>query len=125
MNKIRYLFDEHVSSHLRNAVRKYDSDIIIRRIGEADTPEIGTADSDILIWCETDYFSLITNNRRTMPEHLKAHLAKDRHVPGIFIINPNMTMDETAYELSLIAGAGEPAEFRDRLIYLPITKQLK
>ncbi|MDM8525395.1 hypothetical protein QUF80_18670, partial [Desulfococcaceae bacterium HSG8] len=29
---------------------------------------------DILLWCETDNFSLVTNNRKTMPGHLKEHL---------------------------------------------------
>ncbi len=122
MNKIRYLFDEHVSNNLRKAVRKYDNDLIIRRIGDSGVPAIGTSDPDILAWCETDHFCLVTNNRKTMPGHLKEHLAKERHVPGIFVMNPDMTMNETAYELALIAGASEPAEFTDMLIYLPITK---
>lgn len=121
MNRIRYLLDEHVSEHLRKAVRKYDSDVIIRRIGETGVTAIGTSDPDILIWCETELFCLVTNNRKTMPGHLKEHLAEERHVPGIFVMNPNMTMSETAYELALIAGASEPAEFTDMLIYLPIT----
>lgn len=76
MNKIKLLFDEHISFHLRNAVRKYDNDIIIRRIGEADAPEVGTADTDILIWCEANNFSLITNNRKTMPGHLESESAE-------------------------------------------------
>jgi len=111
MNKIRYLLDEHVSDYLRKAVRKYDNDVIIRRIGDTGVPAIGTSDPEILIRCETDSFCLVTNNRKTMP--------------GIFVINPNMTMSETAYELALIAGASEQAGFTDMLIYLPITGHQK
>ncbi|MCP4110487.1 MAG: hypothetical protein GY749_34025 [Desulfobacteraceae bacterium] len=122
MNKIRYLFDEHIGFYLRKAVKKYDSDIVIRRVGEIDAPVTGTLDPDILIWCESNNFCLFTNNRKSMPKHLKDHLLSERHVPGIFVLNPKLSIDETAYELALIAGASDMEEFADRLIYLPIIK---
>ncbi len=121
MNRIRYLLDEHVSYHLRKAVKNHDSDIVIRRIGESGVPTLGTLDPDILIWCETNNFALVTNNRKTMPMHLKDHLSDGNHVPGIFVLNSNLTMSETAYELALITGTSEPEEFTDQLIYLPIS----
>jgi hypothetical protein len=56
-----------------------------------------------------------------MPRHLHDHLAAGRHVPGIFILNPNMNMGETIEELTLIWGASEPDEYADQLNYLPIS----
>lgn len=92
MNKIRYLLDEHVSYHLRKAVKRHDSDIVVRRVGETGVPSVGTLDPDILLWCEANNFSLVTNNRKTMPGHLKDHLSDGNHAPGIFVLNPNLTM---------------------------------
>jgi hypothetical protein len=116
MNKIRYLFDEHISLNLKKAVKKHDEDIIIRRIGDIGVPQPGTLDPDILVWCEENDFCLMTNNRKTMPKHLKDHLASGSHAPGIFVLNSNMTMNQIAAELALIAGASEPSEFKDRRV---------
>jgi len=55
-----------------------------------------------------------------MPVHLQEHLSAGRHAPGIFTLNPNMTMGETADELVLIWGASEAEEYIDQLIYLPL-----
>lgn len=57
-----------------------------------------------------------------MPVHLREHLATGRHVPGIFTLNPNMTLGETADELVLIWGACEAEEYADELNYLPLSR---
>jgi hypothetical protein len=72
------------------------------------------------IWCEDNFFILVTNNRKSMPQHLQDHLAQGRHVPGIFELNPNMSIGETIEELLLIWGASEAEEYQDQLIYLPL-----
>jgi hypothetical protein len=56
-----------------------------------------------------------------MPVHLQEHLAIGRHAPGIFTLNPNLTLGETAEELVLIWGASEAEEYVDRLNYLPLS----
>ena len=62
---------------------------------------------------------LTVNNRSSMPDHLADHLAEGRHVPGIFILNPDMTFGETIDELVLLAIASVKDEFRDRICFLP------
>ncbi len=56
-----------------------------------------------------------------MPVHLRDHLDAGHHVPGLFILNPNMSIGDTVDELALVCGASESDEYRDLLIYLPIT----
>ena len=56
-----------------------------------------------------------------MPVHLQHHLAAGHHVPGIFVLNPSMTMGTTIDELLLIAGASEAEEYGALLLYLPLT----
>jgi hypothetical protein len=53
-----------------------------------------------------------------MPVHLKAHLAAGRHVPGIFILNSNMSIGQTARALALTSIAASPDEYADQLTYL-------
>ena len=119
MNGIKYLLDEHVDPRLKKTLRKLSADIVVWRVGDIGAPSLGTTDPDILIWCEANGFSLVTNNRASMPVHLQNHLASGRHVPGIFILNVKMSMAETADELYLIWGASEAEEYRDQLRYLP------
>ena len=59
-----------------------------------------------------------------MPVHLRDHLAAGQHVSGIFILNPQMTLGETADELILIWGASRAEEYFDQLRYLPISMRL-
>ena len=78
-------------------------------------------DPDILVWCETRDFFLLTNNRHSMPQHLADHVARGHHVPGIFVVRPSMALDALATQLGLIEGASLPDEFQDQIRFLPIT----
>jgi Domain of unknown function (DUF5615) len=83
---LKYLMDENVNPVYINQLRRRKPDLIIRAIGEPDTPLKGTLDPEILIWCEAHNFVLITNNRTSMPVHLVDHINTGHHVPGIFIL---------------------------------------
>ncbi len=121
MNEIRYLFDENVDSAFRRALLQKNSAIIAWKIGDPGVPSVGAKDPDILDWCEDNGFSLVTNNRKSMPEHLADHLAKGRHIPGILELNPNMSIGETVEELILIWEASAPHEYQDLILYLPVS----
>jgi hypothetical protein len=121
MSEIKYLLDEHVNPRLRKALKRAAPDLVVWRIGDPSAPQLSTLDPEILLWCEQHQFSLVTNNRDSMPVHLQDHLAAGRHVPGIFTLNPKMTIGETAAELVLIWGASEAEEYLDQLNYLPLS----
>ena len=78
-------------------------------------------DPEILIWCEKNQYVLVTNNRRSMPIHLKEHIAQNRHIPGIFILNPNLSVGDNLNELILIAQGSFADDYLDQIIYLPLT----
>jgi len=120
VSAFRFLLDEHVKRAFLRALRACRPKIIAWNVGDPGAPPRGTLDPDILIWCEVREFSLITNNRASMPLHLRDHLAAGRHVPGIFVLNTKMTIPETVAEVALINGAADPAEYLDRINYLPL-----
>jgi Domain of unknown function (DUF5615) len=92
----------------------------VRVIGEPATPPRGTLDPEILCWCEDHNFILVTNNCTSMPVHLADHTAQNQHIPGILILNPNLSIGENLEELLLIADASLEGEFQDRIDYLPL-----
>ena len=93
----------------------------MRAVGEPKVPPRGTLDPEILLWCEEYDFILVTNNRKSMPVHLRDHIAQGRHVPGIFILNSDLSIGRNLEELSVIAKASFAGEYQDQIVYLPIT----
>lgn len=118
---LKFLMDENVDPVYITQIRRRQPDWVIRSVGEPATPPRGTLDPEILIWCEENDFVLVTNNRTSMPQHLSAHNAQNRHVPGVLILNPNLSVGETLDELILIAEVVAGDELRDRIEYLPLS----
>ncbi|MDM9379858.1 DUF5615 family PIN-like protein [Chlorogloeopsis sp. ULAP01] len=118
---LKYLFDENVDPEYVRQLRRQNPNLVVRMVGEPATPTKGILDPEILVWCEATGFVLVTNNRRSMPVHLMEHIAQCRHIPGIFILNPNLSMGETLEDLILVAEAALDDEYQDRIEYLPLT----
>lgn len=124
---LKYLLDEHIppayrAQILRRAERMVPPvELEVWAIGDPDAPTKGTLDPEILVWCESHEFVLVTNNRRSMPVHLADHLNAGNHMPGIFTINPDVTIGQLIDELVLIACTALENEFADRITFLPIT----
>ena len=120
-----YLLDENVPEELQRQLHKHDPEITVWRIGTIGAPPISTLDPDILLWCEQNGFILLTNNRASMPVHLKAHLETGHHVLGTFIFNRKMTLGETVKELLTIATASNDDEYQDTIQYLPLSYDIE
>ena len=118
---ISYLLDEHIAPTYREQLIRHKPDLTVWMIGDPGAPAKGTSDPEILCWCEDKGFVLVTSNRKSMPDHLRDHLAAGRHVPGILTLNPDMTWRDTIDELILIAEAAFADEYRDLILYLPQT----
>ena len=121
MTEIRYLMDENVNPLLRRELLRREPNLVVWQVGLLGSPEHGTLDPEILIWCEENEFLLVTNNRQSMPVHLQDHLAKSRNATEIFTLNSAMTIGETVDELILIAAATSADDYRNQIIYLPIS----
>ncbi len=121
MTQRKYLLDENVTSRFRKALKQHYPEMTVWRVGDVGTPPRGTGDPDILLWCERHNFSLVTNNRASMPVHLKDHLKQGRRVPGIFILKDGMSFGETIEELALIWYATEADEYANTINFLPVS----
>jgi len=120
MRAIRFLLDENVDPLYRQELLAREPAIVVWKVGDVSTPPDSTLDPEILIWCEQNSFILVTNNRKSMPPHLENHLAQGQHVPGIFVMNPKMSVGETIEDLLLVWGASEEREYHDNIWFLPI-----
>jgi hypothetical protein len=115
---LRYLLDENVDVGLPTGLRQHAPELISWRVGDPGMPPLGTPDPTILRWCKAYDLVLVTNNRRSMPVHLADHLAAARHIPGIFLLNPSMSVGEVTEYLILAAYIARPQEYRDQILHL-------
>jgi len=121
MSPSGFLIDENLSPDIVVRLRQREREIVAAAIGQPGTPARGAPDPEILAWIEENDYWLVTNNRTSMPVHLRDHLAHGRHVPGILIAPDPAHIGALIEVLILIWGAGFPDEYRDRITYLPST----
>lgn len=125
---LRYLLDENVNLAYQEQLLRRNPNLTVLAIGEPGVPPKSTPDPEILCWCEEHHLVLITNNRASMPVHLTDHLIKDRHVPGIFILNAvfilnaDYSMGQMLEELLLIAETALAGEYQDVITHLPVIR---
>jgi hypothetical protein len=60
----RFVLDEHVSRAYVTQLRRHDAALYIERVGDGDAPAKGTADADLLVYCEEQDLLLVTNTGR-------------------------------------------------------------
>jgi hypothetical protein len=119
-DKIRYLLDENISPAVRNQLLFHEPAIEVVCVGDENGPPYGTPDPILLEWIEKAGYILVSRNRRTMPLHLKTHLAQSKHIPGMLLLEKRISMGELVNELLLIWHASELAEYQDHISYLPL-----
>ena len=122
MNSYCFLLDEHITHEIAHGLRQRESNIQAFVIGQPEAPGLGTPDPDLLHWIEEHGCLLVTNNRSTMPVHLRDHLAIGHHVPGILIIPNRSSLGNIVDQLFLIWAASRPDEYRDRIVYLAVRR---
>lgn len=118
-----YLFDENVPVVISTQFGQREPSVQLNTIGDGTAPDKGTPDPDILVWVETNNCLLVTNNRATMPVHLQDHLTQGHHVPGVIQLPRRLDVRIVLEDLLLIHLVGEPDEFRDQVVYLPLRPQ--
>jgi hypothetical protein len=121
---LSYVVDEHlrggglwqaIGQH--NARGIYPLDAV--RVGDPPDLPSGSTDPVILLWAEREGRILVTRDENTIPGHLASHLQAGRHSPGVFMLRPRCTIRQVLDALVLIASAGDPAYYRDRIEHIP------
>ena len=117
------LLDEHWRGPLWTAIQRHNlsSELLLDvvRVGDrADLP-LGMLDGDLLLWAERETRLLVTEDKRTMPQHLAEHLAAGHHSPGVFVVRMGFSRTEILEALVLVAHAGNPSDYADVVTILP------
>ena len=120
MSRSRFLVDECVPSSLVRGLRRRLPDVSVLQVGEPETPPKGTADLQLLKFCEQQCRLLITADRATMVDCVAEHLHLGHRTWGILVIGPNTSLRQVLDELTLIYEASEDHEWVNAFLYLPL-----
>jgi hypothetical protein len=121
---LRYLLDENLrGGALWPAIQRHNARgafvVDVVQVGDPPDLPLGTADPDLLLWAERNSRILVSQDKTTLPGHLAQHLAAGHHVPGIFLLRAGSTVSQVLPWLILIAHAGDPLAYLDRIEYIP------
>lgn len=117
--KPRFLLDENVSLNVQTQLKRLGNEIVVLAVGDPDAPGKGTQDPEILLWLEANDFILVTENRRTMPEHLTRHYEEGHFVPGILWIRPRTSLGRIVETLFQLWLSSEHEQFLHRNEFIP------
>jgi hypothetical protein len=118
---VSFLFDENVPPMFYIQLINMEPAIITFSIGDGIAPPKGTLDPEIFIWIEEKGCLLVTNNRASMPVHLRDHLNQGRQIPGIIQLPKRFNIKSILEDLRLIWVASIPGEFQNQIIHLPLS----
>ena len=117
--KIRFLLDENLSKKIKLGVLLLNSSVDILCVGDPNAPSFGTLDPEILSYVEQSQRLLITDNRKSMPDHLAAHWSAGRRIWGLFWVRPKASIGQLAESIYLIWETSEAQEWIDVVDWIP------
>jgi predicted nuclease of predicted toxin-antitoxin system len=79
----------------------------------------GLKDEEVLAVAARDGRVLVTHDQSTMPKHFR-DFVRSQPSPGVLIVPQHVPIREVADDLILLWTATEPAEWVDRIVFLPI-----
>ena len=121
MSEIAFLLDEHVNPRLQRGLHLHWDEISVWRVGDPGAPALKSPDPAILEWCYVNGSLLVTNNRASMPVHLRERMAEGKQANGIIMLNDNLSFGETIDDLATIWAATTLDEHVDLIRFLPVS----
>jgi Domain of unknown function (DUF5615) len=120
VSQIRFLFDENIDPDLIDALVRREPSIDVLRVGWEGAPPHGTEDPELLIAAVSESRMLVSQDRRTMPNHLRAHFAAGRHTHGVALLKRGFSFGQYVEELLLLWVTSSAEEWVDCTQYLPL-----
>ena len=115
---LRLLADENFNGDIVRALLLRQPDLDIVRV--QDVGFVGVGDPDILDWAAANDRIILTHDRATLPDYAYERLAVGENMPGVFILNDRFPVGDATREILLMIACSEQAEWRDRVVYLPL-----
>ena len=118
-----FLLDENLPARVFRAIQRHNESEALALdavcVGQFSDLPLSSDDGTVLRWADREGRILITEDKSTMPSHLEEHLLAGRHSPGVFLVRQGTPIPALIEFLVLAAHASEPAEWENRIEYIP------
>ena len=85
--------------------------------------DVGLLEADdptILAWAATNNRILLTHDRATMPDFACERIVAGQPLPGLFVVNDRLSIQQSLDELLLMDEYSEQVEWVNRVVCLPL-----
>lgn len=115
---IRLLVDENFNGHIVDGLlqRELKLDLVhVRNVGLAEAP-----DAKILEWAAAHGRVLLTHDRQTVPAFAYGRVAASESMPGVFLINSDMSPGQAIDDILVAVHCLSPDECANVVRYFPL-----
>ncbi len=115
---LRLLIDEDVHGDIVDGLRRRQPNLDLLRV--QDVGLRNTPDPIILEWAAQQGRVVVSVDKKTLAVDAWSRVINGLPMPGVAILRILLTIGQAINELELIALIGNPDDFRDQVIYLPM-----
>ncbi len=112
------LIDETFNHRILRGLKRRLPTIDALLVQEADIGQ--QDDSSVLAWAAAHNRVVITHDVNTMTKYAYARLEAGQSIPGLVVIPKELAIGSAIEELIILLTCGDPAEFSNRIIHLPL-----
>ena len=115
--RVRFQADADLDGRVLRGLKRAAPEIDIRTAAEAGL--VACQDPDVLRIAAQDGRVLVSQDRRTMPEHFRRFVAGTTS-PGVIVLREGISIGTAIEELVVIWSASEAEEWVNRLVWIPL-----
>lgn len=115
---IRFLADENFDHKTLAGLQRREPDVDIVAVQDVGLRQAD--DREVLEWAAQEERIIVTHDVSTLADYAFARMAAGLSMPGVIEIPETVPRSVIIAELILIAGASQPHEWDNRVVYLPL-----
>ncbi|GAB4578039.1 MAG: hypothetical protein Fur0022_07710 [Anaerolineales bacterium] len=115
---LRLLADENLNGYIMRGLLRHRPEIDMVRVQDVGLSNVD--DPMILAWAAEQRRIMVTHDQATMPDFAFGRVAEGHPMPGVFILNDQMSLKEAIDELLFLDECSEQEDWNNRVIYLPL-----
>ena len=115
---MRFLADENFNNRILNGLRRLVPDIDVLRV--QDTEIYQAPDPIVLEWAAKENRIILSRDVHTLIGYAYDRVKAGLPMPGLIEVSDDVPIGKAVDELSIIIGAGIPADFDQQVKYIPL-----
>jgi hypothetical protein len=115
---VRFLADHNFDERILRQLASRRPDVSLVRVREI--AEIRTPDADLLDWCASHGYVLLTHDISTVPPIAHARIAAGLRMPGVVLVPERMPIGPALDNLLILIGTGDATDLENSTVYLPL-----